>query len=125
MGVPKNSWFLREDPIKMDDLGVPPFMETTIWKPPYVKLNMQYASMQYASMRDGNINMGFAQILHDYPWITTRPDSKPAEKTAFFGRGKIHSGFPGSFQAFFCRSGVSVFFLANMGSILMAWVPPL
>ena len=76
---------------------------------------MQYASMQYASMRDGNINMGFAQILHDYPWITTRPDSKPAEKTAFSGRGKIHSGFPGSFQAFFCRSAVSVFFSCQHG----------
>ena len=29
IGVPQNVWFIRENPIKMDDLGVPLFLETS------------------------------------------------------------------------------------------------
>ena len=30
IGVPQNAWFIMENPIKMDDLGIPLFSETTI-----------------------------------------------------------------------------------------------
>ena len=31
IGVPQNGWFIVEHPIKMDDLGVPLFLETPRW----------------------------------------------------------------------------------------------
>ena len=31
MGVPENRWFLMDNPIDMDDLKVPPLLETSIY----------------------------------------------------------------------------------------------
>ncbi len=39
IGVPQKGLFIMENPIKMDDLGVPLFLETPTWKK--IKHNQQ------------------------------------------------------------------------------------
>ena len=43
LGVPQNGWFIRENPIRIDDLGYP-----YLWKHPYLSITCQHVVVDFA-----------------------------------------------------------------------------
>ena len=50
IGVPQKRWFIMENPIRMDDLGVPLFLETPTGKKISQKLPKRKASLTLRSV---------------------------------------------------------------------------
>ena len=58
IGVPQNGWFTMETPIKMDDLGVPLFLETPIY--------VGAVSDLVVTMQDTQSRVGNQRAKHKY-----------------------------------------------------------
>ena len=56
IGVPQNGWFIMENPIKMDDLGVPLFSETSIYRPFIFLVVGRYLKMMSSTKRLDMVN---------------------------------------------------------------------
>ena len=97
IGVPQNGWFIMENPIKMDDLGVPPFSETPymseIYRCKTISILQNHGGLLHflcipggiahflrrKKTRPTNVVLRFWRLWRLWPWLILILPSKDAD----------------------------------------------